>query len=266
MYEFFSKKVFELFSIVLLLVALPLTVYFSQKSQDTRQRAQVETNAANRPIPSPLYGVTIDSISNLSAIVNSLQSHSRMPTTRIVFDENIPASNYTSAVNQIYPVSYIMGEILDSFYVKNYTLAAYKARTAEYLDAFQDKVDIWEVGNEINGEWLGNNADLVAKMTDAYNQVKARRKIAELTLYYNPNCWSKQSNEMFTWAQNNIPADMKQGLDYVLISYYEDDCNGYHRLQPLVSLHAKPAPWEIMLTIGYRVKLGFRVKAGGKNI
>jgi hypothetical protein len=31
---------------------------------------------------------------------------------------------------------------------------------------------------------------------------------------------------MFTWAAANIPERMKQGLDYVLISYYEDDCNG----------------------------------------
>ena len=34
---------------------------------------------------------------------------------------------------------------------------------------------------------------------------------------------------MFTWAQANVPARMKTGLDYVLVSYYEDDCNG---LQP----------------------------------
>jgi hypothetical protein len=31
---------------------------------------------------------------------------------------------------------------------------------------------------------------------------------------------------MFTWAQANVPDRMKQGLDYVWISYYEDDCNG----------------------------------------
>lgn len=34
---------------------------------------------------------------------------------------------------------------------------------------------------------------------------------------------------MFTWAQTRIPLDMKNNLDYVLVSYYEDDCNN---LQP----------------------------------
>jgi hypothetical protein len=32
---------------------------------------------------------------------------------------------------------------------------------------------------------------------------------------------------MFTWAQAHIPAAMKDGLDYVLISYYPDECNDY---------------------------------------
>ena len=30
---------------------------------------------------------------------------------------------------------------------------------------------------------------------------------------------------MFTWADANVPARMKQGLDYVWVSYYEEDCN-----------------------------------------
>lgn len=181
------------------------------------------------PIPTPLVGVTTDSISNVSAIVASLNSINAVPTTRIVFDENVPAADYRDATVKIRNVSYVMGEILDSFYVKTYTVQDYLKRTSEYLAALGDVVDIWEVGNEINGEWLGNNADVVAKMTGAYDLVKAQGKTAELTLYYNQDCWSNRQNEMFTWAANNIPERMKQGLDYVLVSYYEDDCNG---LQP----------------------------------
>jgi hypothetical protein len=59
--------------------------------------------------------------------------------------------------------------------------------------------------------------------------VKGAGKKAALTLYYNEDCWANSSNEMFTWANKNVPANMKSGLDYVLISYYEDDCNN---LQP----------------------------------
>ncbi|MDC8758297.1 hypothetical protein [Janthinobacterium fluminis] len=192
------------------------------------------------PITAPLTGVTIDGISNLAATISSLNSISKVPTTRIVFDEYVPANSYLSATTQIRNVSYVMGELLDSFYVRHYSVQAYLDRTTEYLNTLGNQVDIWEVGNEINGEWLGSNVDVVAKMSGAYDLVKARGKLTELTLYYNKNCWSNPANEMFTWAQNNIPARMKQGLDYVLVSYYEDDCNGLQPDWPTVfnQLHA----------------------------
>jgi hypothetical protein len=79
----------------------------------------------------------------------------------------------------------------------------------------------------VNGEWLGSAEDVVAKIQGAYREVKARGKPAALTLYYNQDCWESKSTEMFTWAAANVPSDMKAGLDYVWISYYEDDCNGF---------------------------------------
>jgi len=176
-----------------------------------------------------VWGVTLDSITNLGEIITSLQSLNRRATTRIVFDEFVPATYYKNATVQIAAVSDVMGELLDSFYVKDYSLEQYKQRTVEYLDTLQDNVDIWEIGNEINGEWLGDIPSVVAKMTAAYDIVKQSKKTAALTLYYNEDCWKYSSEEMFSWAQNNVPERMKQGLDYVFISYYEDDCNG---LQP----------------------------------
>lgn len=31
---------------------------------------------------------------------------------------------------------------------------------------------------------------------------------------------------MFGWAETNVPAEMKEGLSYVFVSFYEDDCKG----------------------------------------
>ena len=66
-------------------------------------------------------------------------------------------------------------------------------------------------------------------MNSAYNLVKAAGKKTALTLYYNEDCWAKPANEMFAWTEKNVSSAMKQGLDYVWVSYYEDDCNN---LQP----------------------------------
>ena len=53
------------------------------------------------------------------------------------------------------PVSYILGEILDSFYMRYYTIEQYRARINEYLNAFADKVDVWEIATRsmVNG-WV----------------------------------------------------------------------------------------------------------------
>jgi len=174
-----------------------------------------------------LYGVTIDAVDKLANTVTALSNLYKKPTTRIVFDEWVAASTYINAVNQIHNVSFIMGEILDSYYMKQYNLQQYTDRVNEYYNTFGSKVDIWEIGNEINGEWLGKTADVVAKMNSAYNIIKSKGAKTELTLYYNWNCWSNKNNEMFAWANKNISTEMKQNLDYVFVSYYEDDCNGY---------------------------------------
>jgi hypothetical protein len=187
--------------------------------------AQAVTAAALTPVPTPIYGVTVDDISELPAIIESLQRLSRKPTARIVFDETVGPAYYRKAAIAMSQVSYLMGEILDSAYVRRISVNGYLNRTTRYLDSMGDIVHIWEVGNEVNGEWLGTTSSVVAKISGAYDLVKARGKVTALTLYYNEECWSRRANEMFTWAQANIPARMKQGLDYVLISYYEEDCN-----------------------------------------
>ena len=150
----------------------------------------------------------------------------KRPTTRIVFDEFVDPAYYRTPAVRIGEVSYVMGELLDSSAMTQYSVDGFTQRVNQYLAALSDVVDIWEIGNEINGEWLGTNADVVAKMTNAYNIVQGQGKTTALTLYYNQGCWEKAQNEMFRWADANVPAYMKQGLNYVLVSYYEDDCNG----------------------------------------
>lgn len=178
------------------------------------------------PQSEKMVGVTVDSVENLPGIVAALKELPVKPFTRIVFDENVPAAHYKKAAEQIQKVSFVMGEILDSSAMKSYSLQAYSERTSEYIDALGSNVDIWEIGNEINGEWLGDAKDVAAKMIVAFDLVKTRGKKTALTLYYNEACFTDKANETFTWARKHIPEKMKGGLDYIWLSYYEDDCNG----------------------------------------
>lgn len=223
MFEFFLTMIIPLFFFLF----LSLTAYSQNNiiffpNDDEEFAKPVQTDNPER-----IYGVTLDAVSGLNNITSTLARHNKRMTARIVFDEWQPATNYTNAVNRIDSISDIMGELLDSYYMSQYSRQQYISRTAEYLNAFGNKVDIWEVGNEVNGEWLGHTDSVVSKIYNSFWMVKKYGKAAAITLYYNHNCWEDPGNEMFRWAKENIPAKMKLSLDYVFVSYYEDDCNGY---------------------------------------
>jgi hypothetical protein len=180
-----------------------------------------------RPLPSTLSGVTLDDISDPGPIVASLAALPTKPIARVVFDPNTSPADYADAISALHPVAYLMGELVDSSAAKSYSVASYRQKTADFVNAFGRQVDLWEIGNEVNGEWVGQTPDEVAKIQAAYQVVTAAGGRTALTLYYNPNCWEQPANEMFTWANANVPAAIKAGLDYVFISYYPEDCNNY---------------------------------------
>jgi hypothetical protein len=83
-----------------------------------------------------------------------------------------------------------------------------------------NSVTLWEIGNEVNGNWLG--ANVMPKIETMYDAVKAAGKPAALTLYYEYS--PDRPCNMLSWVDANIPAGhrMRSGLDYVFISYYEN--------------------------------------------
>src|SRR6266852_1026479 len=112
----------------------------------------------------PLYGVTIDNPWDTESTVKALASLSRYVTARIVFDEQESARDYDGIVQPLAAVADLMGEILDSAYVRRFTVARFQQRVNDYLNTWGRLVKIWEICNECNGEWLGRTNDVVAKM------------------------------------------------------------------------------------------------------
>jgi len=180
-------------------------------------------------LPEQVFGVTLTSVSPIDGIIDALASLSQKPTARIVFDIRRQAITYLPAARDIHAVSYVMGELVDSVSIASTSIDAYAARTTDYLDELAEFVDIWEIGNEVNGEWAGPSDKVQAKISTAYWQVKERDKRTALTLYYNEGCVQKPEHELFTWAEHNIPVELRNGLDYVWVSYYEQRC---HRAEP----------------------------------
>jgi len=210
-----------------------LAVAFTLAGATTTVAATAGSSAARaaKAEPSPIWGVTVDEISRLGAIVEGLAALPERPTTRVYFDVREPSSYYVRALTQIDSVSAVMGELLDSSDERAISVAAFQTRTESYLSTLAGKVDIWEIGNEVNGNWTGTHRAVAAKLTEAYEDVSAAGGKTALTLYANnfgPDHCGDGAGELtpIQFSQRYVPGSVADGLDYVLLSYYPTQCGG----------------------------------------
>jgi hypothetical protein len=207
-------------------------------------RGETSPTIEGRLVPAPLYGVTLDDLSNVDAEAASLGQLNHMPTTRLVFDPGESASTYAEPIQTLRDTSYIMGLLVDSSAMAGLSVAAVQKRAKEFAQTLGNQVDIWEIGNEVNGDWLGKNT--VAKIEAMYDVIANQNGATALTFFYEGepseanNCIAtdKGGNDMFTWItqmfQLNLPVEKRSAetekirlhLNYALISWYPDQCVG----------------------------------------
>ncbi|SCZ86733.1 hypothetical protein [Nitrosomonas mobilis] len=194
-----------------------------------------------RAVPAPIYGVTFDNVSNFPAKVTALQKLPHMPTVRIVLDpETIPA-DYSTPINAMKKSAYIMAELQDSADMKLQTINSFKSRAQIFFNGLKDSVDIWEVGNEINGDWLGTNVK--NKLRAGFKVLDDAGATTAITFFYfgeperKNNCIPAAQYEMFTWIKSLQQLDlpvaqrdpqnekMRLNVDYIFVSWYPQQCN-----------------------------------------
>lgn len=202
-----------------------------------------DAQITGRSVPSPIYGVTFDDVSNAAAGTYALQQIAKVPTVRVVFDKGEKASYYKGPITQFRSAAYVMGEVVDSSYMKSYSLSGLQSFAANYANTLGSLVDIWEIGNEINGDWLGSN--VFNKMAAVYDVISAKGGKTALTFFYEgeagqTNCIDSQGG-MFPGIakhfQNSPTAKSEKirlNLNYVLISWYPSQCKGVNPNWPWV--------------------------------
>lgn len=187
-----------------------------------------------------VYGVTVDDVS-ISGVETSLSNLPFRPVTRMLLDpdENdlyTPnPSDYEDVVTSYQSVSNVMASPFDSHWW-NYDEEYYFTpedvlyRFQEFIDysKFEGNVNIIEIGNEINGEWLyqGNASDVRETVVDIFDYNNGKYQTALTLFYYPPGHVPSSQYEMFNWA-NQLPTYVKEGLTWVMVSYYEDEFGGY---------------------------------------
>jgi hypothetical protein len=250
------------------------------------EERQIERPACSDLLHSgAVFGVTItepDKVDDRAIReLRKLTSASAKPVvTRVVFDPikktkeadfERALNDYRDQVEKIRQVSCVMGEIGDSKYMHFYLpdpgevkrdwpvgYRNYEQWTERLARKMGPLVDLWEFGNEINGDWTGwkdedyqgkTTAELVAKqkavlqaIAASYNKLISLRAdhvikddaLTAITLYYNDDgkrpCDEYPEARMRNWAtwakglQPDIFGAARRDVDLVLLSYYASDC------------------------------------------
>jgi hypothetical protein len=115
------------------------------------------SGAQGRPLPSALWGVTLDDTADigpgpLQHEVTGLEALPTMPISRIVMDVGAKPGVYADAVTALQPSSYLMAELGDSSEMKRQTVPGYERFESALVRTYSADIDLWEIGNEVNGE------------------------------------------------------------------------------------------------------------------
>ena len=232
-------------------------------------------------IPAQIVGVTSENVKkNIDRIEQTLRSIAkfRRPTIRIVFNLELnPQTEYLGALRRLHGTSdetriaYVVGEIADSFFLWRFndqhkgdpSHLDLMSRLDLYLETLGDFVDVWEIGNEVNGEWsgwkeiddcdgktthdwtadgMGKMRATVARQTyEIFQRVKShpKTKLSDtlLTLYFytskNKDCWPD------TLKAPDCSSFDVNGEDYEMLKWLND-----HDLKP-----PRFAPEYVLLSV-----------------
>jgi hypothetical protein len=251
----------------------------SKPAANDHQNKQVSIRATDTRLanctddpPQASYGITIEDTEDPALILPNLRkirdaTHSRV-AVRIVIDpdHDLNDETYKNGIEAIKREGFlIMALLADSHDIHRFRsnsrfdatdVSKYKGRIEKALMKFGSSIDVWEIGNEINGEWSGwmekenqnatqdwekAGAEKRAKSRQwVYNQVKAAYDVLQpadkcmaITFYYNDNqngdhCWPQDLDdgskyEMLNWVTEHFTdKEIRDHIKYVFISYYEN--------------------------------------------
>ncbi|HKR02314.1 MAG TPA: hypothetical protein VJT09_16680 [Pyrinomonadaceae bacterium] len=264
----------------LIIVPLFLLLSISTSAQTSPPIEKQDSCPQTSVLPARLFGLTIDKVADnkkdkskriresLLEQLEFIKAHSPgkpLPIVRIVLDvgnakqTGTVMGEYVDIIKEIKGkgLAYVMAEVMDSNYFhfctkkgKGADEQCYVERTKNYLDALGQCVDIWEIGNEINGQWAGGEEgelsgdrapttkqaarmdardSVIRQVKAGYDFLEGKGKLTAVTFYFNDDgerhSWSEEGDDseysMKKWLQDN--KGKFPGVDYVFISFYPDD-------------------------------------------
>lgn len=159
---------------------------------------------------------------NIDELVPLFEARHRW--ARLVMDDT--SDSYFSTVDTVLGYAaanqvQTLGQLFDSSIQSGLSLNTYKAAVDRALarPGFS-KFTAWEVGNEVNGGWLGSG--MSAKIDYAAAQVKAKTGKKVFLTFYWYGIEDTLTTSLFNWIDANITQSIRNNIDVVALSIYVD--------------------------------------------
>lgn len=145
-------------------------------------------------------------------------------SNRETFKEYDEAINYARSIGLN-----VMGQILDSSsWPKDITVEKYRLRTINLVTHYQNRISVWEIGNEINGNWLIKKKNLdqdnliidsVKAAADEVKRINNDYKTV-ITLYWSEGT-SDYEHSLFLWINKwESKKNFGKNIDIIALSIY----------------------------------------------
>jgi hypothetical protein len=175
------------------------------------------------PSMSPWLGVTMDTIDRYRSSLD-LASGLTDPLgwVRIVMDPGTNFSAYAPVVRRAHLSGLkVMGQPIDSYYAKDFPGQDYLRRIQRAVTALP-AVDAWEIGNEVNGGWLGPDMGDRVDQVATWLHASHPEKTVVLTLYWQIGTDVPQWST-FDWIRDELKASTIRDTDVFLLSTWVED-------------------------------------------
>jgi hypothetical protein len=188
------------------------------------QEYGVQHARASRDERRPPWGVTFDRVrggDDLASVRRLVGGDPRDGWVRLVFDRERGPEHYAPTVEAAHAAGLrVVGQFLDSSEMRRIGPADWRRRVERYVSGLPT-VDQWEVGNEVNGSWLG--PQVVEKVRFAAAHVKARTRATTLLTLHWQMGEEGPASSVFSWSSRHLSASLLRHVDDIGLSVYPED-------------------------------------------
>lgn len=152
-------------------------------------------------------------------LLSAITGGKRKPAVRLVIEQESGGeleemSEWVRVVEEIHKAGGLaVVQVCDSQQLKDLPIGDYQRRLDELIKNLA-AADVWEVGNELGGEWLSDDATTLERVRLAADKVSGINNGGKtpdmmLTLYYQLGQSKESANSTFTWIKNNLVDNAK---------------------------------------------------------